>query len=79
MVFSIRRIPLIEQVVCNQAISPMPPERQDEVGSDGRQHLSVVGKSRGCHLGRPSRDQIGVESLDRNQLYHIGMATRWRR
>ena len=53
-------IPLIEQVVCNPCHLPVPPERQDEVRTDGRQHLSVVSESRGvAHLCRAFKTTIG--------------------
>jgi hypothetical protein len=49
---------------------PVSPERQHEVRTRRRQHLSVIGEGRWVpHLSRSSRDQTGVGVLDGDQLY----------
>src|SRR6516162_7377233 len=61
---------LIEQVVGDAGHLPVSPERQHEVRTGRRQHLSVIRESwRAPHLGRSFRDKTGVRVLDGHQLH----------
>jgi hypothetical protein len=63
-------IALVEQVVGDPGHLPVPPECYGEVGAGCRQHLPVVCEGRrASHLGRSSRDEIGIGILDGDQLY----------
>ena len=64
-------IPLLKQVVGDPSHLAVPPECKDEVGSNARQHLSVISEVRGVpYLGRSFHDEIGVGVLDSDQ-FHI--------
>jgi hypothetical protein len=63
-------IALIEQVVGNAGHLPVSPERQHEVRTGHRQHLSVIRESWWVpHLSRSFRDKTGVRVLDGDQLH----------
>ena len=63
-------IALIEQVVGDAGHLPVSPERQHEVRTGRRQHLSVVRESWWApHLSRSFRDETGVRVLDGDQLH----------